>query len=89
MPNRLVSIKYNDHTCFIHLYFDQNKMDVNVLDQQLREELQVSSFTIDNKGHLITEGPHGQRMNTPAVKALYTVIVQQQPEAVNSFSQLR
>ena len=87
MPNRLVSIKYNDHTCFIHLYFDQNKMDVNVLDQQLREELQVSSFTIDNKGQLITN--ESDQMNTPAVKALYTVIVQQQPEAVHSFSQLR
>jgi hypothetical protein len=64
-------------------------MDVNVLDQQLREELQVSTFSIDNEGQLITDQSDGQQMNTPAVKALYTVIVQQQPEAVNSFSQLK
>jgi hypothetical protein len=89
MPNRLVSVKYNNHTCFIHLYFDQNKMDVNVLDQQLREELQVSSFTIDNKGQLVTDDSSALNMNTPAVRALYTTIIQQQPEAVNSFSLLR
>ena len=87
MPNRLVSVNYNDHNCYIHLYFDENKMDINVLDQQLREELRVSTFSINTRGELITNDATST-MNTIAVKKFYTVVLQQQKDAINSFSVL-
>lgn len=88
MPNRLISVNYNNHTCFIHLYFDENKMDVNLLDQQLREELRTSSFSINSRGELITNEWNDAEINTPAIQAFYTVILQQQKEAINSFTSL-
>jgi hypothetical protein len=85
MPNRIISVKFNDQECLIHLYYTEEKMNIILLDHQLREALCTDSFSINNIGELL-EGEAQISRNTEAVKALYSTILQQKKEAINSFT---
>jgi hypothetical protein len=84
MPNRVISVNYNEQQYLIHLYYNEEKINVILLDPPLKEALCVESFAINHLGELIEEESCTSG-NAIAVKELYSTIVRQNAEAINAF----
>jgi hypothetical protein len=77
MHNRLLAIAYNQHDCLIHLRFDNEEMQVRLLDKLLQEEFHTDHFTITRKGELLVGAQNDIRVNVKAVQSLYTLMLQE------------
>jgi hypothetical protein len=77
MHNRLLAIAYNDHDCLVHLKFDNEQMQVHLLDKVLQDEFHTDHFTITGKGALLVDAKQDIRVNVKALEELYKLMIQE------------
>jgi hypothetical protein len=84
MPNRLIALKYHDHDCLVHLFFNEEKMDVNLLDKEMVDDLHVNKFTVTRNGKLVVDESADIRVNAKALKEIYNQLLSQQGDNLQS-----
>jgi hypothetical protein len=71
MPNRIITFRYHAHNCLVHLFFNDEKMDVNLLDDEMANDLKVRKFTVTKTGSLVFEGDGQAAIDKKAVWEVY------------------
>jgi hypothetical protein len=90
MPNKLYAIKYNGADCLIHLKYDEHKMTVNILSDELARDIHISSFEVNHGGELVTPAIGGN-ISVEAIKDLYSCLLNNVTESgsINTYDSRR
>jgi hypothetical protein len=83
MRNRLLAIAYNNQDCLVHLRFDNEQMQVRLLDKVLRDDFHTDHFTVTNKGALLVDAKQDIRVNVKALEELYKLMLHECEEEMH------
>lgn len=76
----MLAIKYKGQECYVHLFSDGFRTDVNLLNQELKDQLMINRFSIDEKGDLLSAGNDQVQICFPALRELYNMILKVQTD---------
>lgn len=77
MPQKLYAIRYNGADCLIHIRYDDEKMTVRILSDELAKDIHVNSFEMRHDGELITPAIGSNDISLPALRELYNSLLKE------------
>ena len=75
MPNKIFAIRYNTTDTLVHVFFTEEYLTVNLLNNTMAEEVGFSSFTVDKGGNLIKSLSRNHTINVEAALELYNELL--------------
>ena len=84
MQTQLITVKHKDTKSAVEIFYEQKRMTIHLKDNQLMNDLQSSSFSINSNWELEMEND-GQSVDTDSVKRFFINMLEQKNDLVTYF----